>query len=113
MSVHVLLPSQSGVFFHRLQSNVPGEGVEINALRATLGVRPIPIPISGAIRGVLHVTGPLERPTFSGARLPTCFSGHQEHVLQSPPKHAHMQLNRLKSPSCQVARGIWVRYTGK
>lgn len=64
--------SRFGVPLRRLQSNVPGEGVEINALRATLGVRPIPIPIAGAIRGVLHVTGPLERPMFSGARLRTC-----------------------------------------
>lgn len=50
---------------YRLQANVPG--VEIGALRATLGVRPIPFPVAGALRGVLHCTGPLEKPIFSGA----------------------------------------------
>ena len=40
--------------------------VEISALRATLAVRPIPFPIAGAVRGVLHCTGPLEKPIFSG-----------------------------------------------
>jgi hypothetical protein len=50
---------------YRLQAAVPG--VEVNALRATLGVRPIPFPVAGALRGVLHCTGPLEKPIFSGA----------------------------------------------
>ncbi|GIL58075.1 hypothetical protein Vafri_13263 [Volvox africanus] len=54
---------------YRLQSNVPGSGVEVNALRATLGVRPIPISAAGAVRGVLHCTGPLERPIFSGSAI--------------------------------------------
>lgn len=38
----------------------------MNALRATLGVRPTPQPVAGAVAGVLHVTGPLEKPVFSG-----------------------------------------------
>lgn len=41
--------------------------VEVNGLRSTLGVRPIPFPVAGALRGVLHVTGPLEKPIFSGS----------------------------------------------
>lgn len=41
--------------------------VEVNNLRASLGVRPIPFPVAGALRGVLHVTGPLEKPIFSGS----------------------------------------------
>lgn len=41
--------------------------VEANALRATLGVRPLPQPLAGALRGTLHITGPLEEPLFSGA----------------------------------------------
>lgn len=32
-------------------------GVGVNALRATLGVRPLPVPVAGAVRGVLHCTG--------------------------------------------------------
>jgi len=50
---------------YRIQANVPA--VEIAALRTTLGVRPIPFPIAGALRGVLHCTGPLEKPIFSGS----------------------------------------------
>ena len=51
---------------YRLQASIPG--VEVNGLRATLGVRPIPFPMAGAVRGVLHATGPLEKPIFSGRR---------------------------------------------
>jgi len=49
---------------YRLSATVPG--VEVNALRATLGVRPLPFPVAGAVAGTLHVTGPLEKPVFSG-----------------------------------------------
>lgn len=48
-------------------------GVEVNELRKTLGVRPTPYSVGGAVRGVLHVTGPLDQPVFSGTRL--CSSG--------------------------------------
>ena len=41
-------------------------GVEVNELRKTLGVRPTPYSVGGAVRGVLHVTGPLDQPVFSG-----------------------------------------------
>lgn len=51
---------------YRLQCTV-APGVEINALRATLGVRPPPFAMAGAVRGVLHCTGPLEHPVFSGS----------------------------------------------
>ncbi|CAG9460725.1 unnamed protein product [Pedinophyceae sp. YPF-701] len=49
---------------YRLSAESPG--VELNALRCTLGVRPLPFPASGAARGIVHVTGPLEKPIFSG-----------------------------------------------
>lgn len=49
---------------YRLSAVIPG--VEVNALRASLGVRPTPQPVAGALAGVLHVTGPLEKPVFSG-----------------------------------------------
>jgi len=49
---------------YRLSAKVPG--VEANMLRATLGVRPMPFPVAGAVMGTLHVTGPLEKPVFSG-----------------------------------------------
>eukprot|EP00775_Hariotina_reticulata_P008364 gene8364-8548_t len=50
---------------YRLQASVGP--AEVNSLRASLGVRPIPFPVAGALRGVLHVTGPLEKPIFSGS----------------------------------------------
>ncbi len=43
--------------------------VEVNALRATLGVRPTPQPLCGAVRGILHCTGALEHPVFSGTAV--------------------------------------------
>lgn len=53
---------------YRFSAEVPL--VEANALRATLGVRPLPQPLAGALRGTLHITGPLEEPLFSGAAPP-------------------------------------------
>ena len=38
-------------------------------LRATLGVRPVPQAVAGAVRGVMHLTGPLEKPVFSGTAV--------------------------------------------
>lgn len=49
---------------YRLSATVPE--VELNEVRKTLGIKPPPLPVGGAIRGVLHVTGPLEQPVFSG-----------------------------------------------
>ena len=43
--------------------------MQANALRATLGVRPTPFPVAGAVSGTLHVTGPLEKPVFSGTAV--------------------------------------------
>ena len=54
---------------YRLSANVPR--VDANDLRKTLGVRPPPYPVAGALRGVLHCTGPLEKPVFSGKSQPT------------------------------------------
>lgn len=45
------------------------DGVELNALRCTLGVRPTPFPLAGAAKGIVHVTGPLEKPVFSGTAV--------------------------------------------
>lgn len=39
---------------------------ELNAARATLGVRPLAVPLAGAVEGMIQVTGPLEKPVFSG-----------------------------------------------
>ena len=53
---------------YRLSASVPG--VEANDLRKTLAIRPLPFPVGGAVRGVLHCTGPLETPVFSGNDVP-------------------------------------------
>ena len=53
---------------YRISANVAH--VEANDLRRTLGVRPPPLPVGGALRGVMHCTGPLEQPIFSGAPWP-------------------------------------------
>ena len=52
---------------YRLSGQVAG--VEVNELRKTLGVRPTPYSVGGAVRGVLHVTGALDQPVFSGEAL--------------------------------------------
>lgn len=59
--------------------------VEINALRATLGIRPTPFSVTGSIYGTMHVTGPLEKPIFSGhAHVARPTEGTFCHCEQSP-----------------------------
>ena len=55
---------------YRLTCSVPV--VEANDLRKTLGIRPPPYPVAGALRGVVHVTGPLDQPVFAGEVSPGC-----------------------------------------
>ena len=52
---------------YRLSATV--SEVELNEVRKTLGIKPPPLPVGGAIRGILHVAGPLEQPVFSGGLL--------------------------------------------
>jgi hypothetical protein len=72
---------------YRFSAEVPL--VEANALRETLGVRPLPQPLAGALRGALHITGPLEEPLFSGARPRCCCcclqAGHPAWLWQCSP----------------------------
>ena len=49
---------------YKLSASVPG--VCLNELRKTLGIRPPPYAVAGAVRGVLHCSGPLEQPVFAG-----------------------------------------------
>ena len=49
---------------YKLSASVPG--VCMNELRKTLGIRPPPYAVAGAVRGVLHCSGPLEQPVFAG-----------------------------------------------
>ena len=80
---------------YRLTATVPG--VEANQLRATLGVRPTPFPVAGAVAGTLHVTGPLEKPIFSGTAMvrgvPACraiaFPAQRDHVATLSARVTH------------------------
>lgn len=47
--------------------------IEAHALRETLGVRPPPRPLAGALKGFLYVSGPLEAPVFTGQAETTDF----------------------------------------
>lgn len=49
---------------YRLSAVVPA--VEINTLRASMGARPIPNPVAGSAEGLIHCTGPLREPIFTG-----------------------------------------------
>jgi hypothetical protein len=49
---------------YRVSASIPE--VEVNALRASLGVRPTPFSVVGSVSGTMHITGPLEKPVFSG-----------------------------------------------
>eukprot|EP00898_Chlorokybus_atmophyticus_P000645 jgi/Chlat1/1581/Chrsp123S00083 len=40
--------------------------VEVNALMDTFGVLPPPYPVAGHVKGVVQVTGPVEKPKFTG-----------------------------------------------
>ena len=50
---------------YRISAQV--SGVDVHDLRETLGVKPPPRPMAGAIRGFLYVGGPLEYPIFTGS----------------------------------------------
>jgi hypothetical protein len=49
---------------YNIQVDAPA--VEVNALRATLGVRPFPYPMAGAVSGHMQCYGALEEPVFAG-----------------------------------------------
>ena len=73
---------------YRLSASVPA--VEVNDLRKTLGIRPPPFAVGGALRGVLHCTGPLEQPVFSGASAVALQSRFFQALLQSRPDSCAM-----------------------
>lgn len=50
---------------YRISAQV--SGVDTHALRETLGVKPPPRPMAGAVRGFLYVGGPLDFPIFTGS----------------------------------------------
>ena len=73
---------------YRFTASVPS--VEMNDLRRTLGIKPLPMPVGGALRGILHCTGTLEQPVFSGHTpiyTPHIFQVSVEHGEQSQLQH--------------------------
>lgn len=61
----VVQPGSGHIGEYRISAQIPG--VDVHALRETLGVRPPPRPIAGAVRGFLYVGGPLDFPIFTGS----------------------------------------------
>ncbi|MAD20600.1 MAG: hypothetical protein CMJ52_10720 [Planctomycetaceae bacterium] len=47
------------------------KGVEVNALRETLAARPLPYSAAGIVSGTINVTGPSERPIYTGTAVAT------------------------------------------
>ena len=45
---------------------VDAQSVEVNALRATLGAKPLPYPAAGVVRGSMQCYGALDEPIFNG-----------------------------------------------
>ena len=56
-----LCPANSG-----LCPQVDAPEVEVNALRATLGAKPLPYPVAGAVSGHMQCYGLLDEPVFAG-----------------------------------------------
>lgn len=80
------------------------DGVEANSLRETLGARPTPRPVAGALRGFLHCTGPLEKPLFMGTavRLRPPFSAECLPPYRTPQSRTR-SLERTRKARLTVA----------
>lgn len=61
----VVQPGSGRCGEYRISAQIAG--VDLHDLRETLGVRPPPRPLAGAIRGFLYIGGPLEYPIFTGS----------------------------------------------
>lgn len=61
----VVQPGSGRCGEYRISAQV--SGVDVHDLRETLGVKPPPRPMAGAIRGFIYVGGPLEYPIFTGS----------------------------------------------
>lgn len=64
--------------------------VEFNVARATFGLRPLPNPTAGAMRGRVHCTGSLRAPVFSG--VINCIPPTREMVSEMEASHAKTAL---------------------
>lgn len=81
---------------YRLSGEVAG--VEVNELRKTLAIRPTPYSVSGAVRGVLHVSGPLEQPIFSGQLISAYHCMPMYHCIHLHPLHTPAILHTTAKP---------------
>jgi len=61
----VVQPGSGRCGEYRISAQV--SGVDVHDLRETLGVKPPPRPMAGAIRGFIYVGGALEYPIFTGS----------------------------------------------
>ena len=85
---------------YRLSGQVAG--VEVNELRKTLGVRPTPYSVGGAVRGVLHVTGALDQPVFSGAHCAAILQGYSCRL----PWHKRRRRSRSRRRILQATQAV-------
>ena len=67
--------------------------VEFNVARATFGIRPMPNPIAGAMQGLVHCTGSLRQPVFSG--VINCIQPTEEMFQSMEDTNAKTALNSL------------------
>eukprot|EP00850_Spirogloea_muscicola_P014510 SM000105S13855 [mRNA] locus=s105:52652:63657:- [translate_table: standard] len=84
---------------YRLSCQVPG--IDANALMQTLGAKPPPLPLAGAVKGVVHCRGPLETPTFEGTA--ELSSSQTDHTLFGRVTDATKAVHRHKSEGAIAA----------
>eukprot|EP00850_Spirogloea_muscicola_P020229 SM000210S06743 [mRNA] locus=s210:185513:196459:+ [translate_table: standard] len=84
---------------YRLSCQVPG--IDANALMQTLGAKPPPLPLAGAVKGVVHCRGPLETPTFEGTA--ELSSSQTDHTFFGRVTDATKAVHRHKSEGAIAA----------
>lgn len=91
---------------YRLSAQV--SPVEVNNLRETLGVRPLPRPVAGSVKGFLYCSGPLESPVFTG-RAETTEPTTEDIKKQNPGTEAAWAEESIVTAESEGAVGAYDR----
>ena len=91
---------------YRLSAQV--SPVEVNDLRETLGVRPLPRPVAGSVKGFLYCSGPLESPVFTG-RAETTEPTTEDIKKQNPGTEAAWAEESIVAAESEGAVGAYDR----